>query len=67
MLESRKDRRKGKVEPRPFIDKELVDWLMDKYPEVIPEANQSRDSIMLYSGKRSLVKELYRYAYESDK
>lgn len=50
----------------PYISRELVDWLDRMYPEVIPEANQSRDKIMKYAGKRELVLKLKEIAYNVD-
>lgn len=47
----------------PYISRELADWLNKQYPEMIPEANQSRDAIMKYAGKRELVLRLKELAY----
>lgn len=51
---------------KPRVDRELVDYLMKVYPEVIPSPDTTIESIMKQAGKRELVLELWRMAYESD-
>lgn len=50
----------------PRVDRELANYLMDKYPEVIPSPTTTIEEIMKQAGKRELVKRLWEMAYESD-
>lgn len=54
----------NKKVPMPYVSPEFLEYLELLVPEVIPAQEQSRDSIMWYAGRRSLVKELYRRAQE---
>lgn len=50
----------------PTVSRELVDYLMDVYPEVLPSPDTPIEVIMKQAGKRELVLQLRRMAYESD-
>lgn len=63
---NRKSRDKVSI-VKPTVSRELARYLDDLYPEVIPSPTMSIEAIMKQSGKRELVKELWRMAYESDK
>lgn len=57
---------KERMDKTPDVPRDLVDWLLKQYPEVLPSTNTPITDIMKMTGKRELVLRLWEMAYESD-
>jgi hypothetical protein len=46
------------MDKQPYIEKDLIEWLEQAYPERCPNINDPERAIWLYAGRREMVKVL---------